>query len=312
MWQFEQYETLERVGRRVPLRKTQRQAIWDLFQKYEQARRDAHISDWSDVLIATLQELKRSPLERRYNTVIVDEIQDLTVVGLRILSQIVTPEPMDLLIVGDGQQQVYPGSFRLSEAEVNVQGRSVVLKRNYRNGSEILKYALSLMEGTEFSDLEHDVETGLREVESERPGGLVAEFSAHDNDELEAGFLAALRGLIQREVSYGNIAVLCRTNAEIRRWHEFLDNHKIPVSKLTDDSRQWPNTIRVGTRDRAKGLEFQAVLLPDGRDILSVGHGEADPHAQEEREELEARRLFVACTRARDYLWVGGMDASAS
>ena len=57
---------------------------------------------------------------------IVDEVQDLTCVGLQFLHALVGDRPDGLLMVGDGQQSVYPGGFTLSEAGISVVGRSTV------------------------------------------------------------------------------------------------------------------------------------------------------------------------------------------
>ena len=64
---------------------------------------------------------------------IVDEVQDLSCVGLELLHELRTREADGLLLVGDGQQSIYPGGFTLAEAGISVVGRSVVLDRNYRN-----------------------------------------------------------------------------------------------------------------------------------------------------------------------------------
>ena len=65
------------------------------------------------------------------------------------------------------------------------------------------------------------------------------------------------------------------------------------------------DAVRVGTIKRAKGPEFNQVLLPDVRPHQM---GEADlPTDEPERERWERlrRELYVAMTRARDGLWVG-------
>ena len=84
------------------------------------------------------------PATARYAAVIVDEVQDLTLVGVRLLHALVGDSPNGLLLVGDGQQAVYPGGFRLSDAGIDIRGdRGQVLRTNYRNSKEILDTALS-------------------------------------------------------------------------------------------------------------------------------------------------------------------------
>ena len=64
------------------------------------------------------------------------------------------------LIVGDGQQSIYPGGFGLREVGVDIVGRSRVLTANWRNTWSVWTAARAVMEGQEFDDLDEDV--GLR------------------------------------------------------------------------------------------------------------------------------------------------------
>ena len=65
-----------------------------------------------------------------------------------------------LLIVGDGQQSIYPGGFGLREIGVDIVGRSRVLTANWRNTWSVWTAARAVMEGQEYDDLDEDV--GLR------------------------------------------------------------------------------------------------------------------------------------------------------
>ncbi len=79
---------------------------------------------------------------------IVDEVQDLNLVAVQFLKSFTDDGPNQLLIIGDGQQSVYPGGFNLAEAGISVAGRGTVLKNNYRNTVEILETARHLVAGT--------------------------------------------------------------------------------------------------------------------------------------------------------------------
>jgi hypothetical protein len=106
---FEQYAALPRRRRMTILRRTHRIAVWNLFEEYERKRvaREAH--DFNDLLAMSLAEFTRDPGEAGYSAVIVDEVQDLTLVGLRLLHALAGDRPNGLLLIGDGQQAVYPG-----------------------------------------------------------------------------------------------------------------------------------------------------------------------------------------------------------
>ena len=242
---------------------------------------------------------------------IVDEVQDLTCVGLQFLHALVGDRPDGLLMVGDGQQSVYPGGFTLAEAGISVVGRSTVLTRNYRNGERILRHALGVVAGDEFDDLDTDRVDGRRDLETTRPGGTVVEFGG----ELSGRGLAMcthMRKLHDREgVRYGDMAVLAPDNPGANRWREVLKAAGIPVIALEKYAGHPRDQVKGGTFYRAKGLEFAHVFIPDRDRYPRARSPRESGDAYRERVELERRVLFVAMTRARDGLWLGTGRQSA-
>ncbi len=166
---FEQYAQLARVGRRIPLPAAHREAVWRLYQEYERLRTAAGVPDWADVLRQARDLVHAGTEAGRYDAVIVDEVQDLSCVGLQLLHGLLGRDADGLLLVGDGQQSIYPGGFTLAEAGISVVGRSTVLDRNYRNTDDVLRYALSVVGDDPFDDLEADLVAGLREVAVDAP-----------------------------------------------------------------------------------------------------------------------------------------------
>jgi superfamily I DNA/RNA helicase len=61
----------------------------------------------------------------------------------------------------------------------------------------------------------------------------------------------------------------------------------------------------VGTYQRAKGLEFSCVFLPEHDRAVPPQRASETDDAYRERAELQRRQLSVAMTRARDRLWLG-------
>lgn len=79
-----QYIAAERRGRRTPVRVEDRKAVWALYEEYERLRIAAGIHDYNDVLSLALEAVERGgQTDRRYSAVIVDEVQDLTLVGVK-------------------------------------------------------------------------------------------------------------------------------------------------------------------------------------------------------------------------------------
>ena len=96
-------------------------------------------------------------MRRRYAAVVVDEAQDLTEVGARLVAQLAGGgDRPDVTFVGDGQQSIYPGGFTMGSLGLDVRGRSAVLRRNWRNAYPVWVAAKALLEGEAFEDLDDE------------------------------------------------------------------------------------------------------------------------------------------------------------
>jgi Nuclease-related domain/AAA domain/UvrD-like helicase C-terminal domain len=309
---FEQYAKLARVGRSTPLQNTHRRAVWELYERYEQLRTERDVIDRGDVLLLA-RDLVRQQVDTGFDAVIVDEVQDLTCVGLQLLHAFVGDKPDGLLVVGDGQQSVYPGGFTLSEAGVSVVGRATVLPRNYRNREAILRYAQAVVAGDSFDDLDSAPERGAREVQVERPGGNIHEVNVPDPAAQEAALCAHLVDFhAGRDVRYGDMAVLVPTNAAAARWQHVLKKNGIPAISLKEYDGTTCAAVKVGTYHRVKGLDFAHVCIPDRNRFPRPRQESESPDAYRERAQLERRQMYVALTRARDSLWVGIREPPAA
>jgi superfamily I DNA/RNA helicase len=331
---LEEYRSIPRHGRRTALQTAHREAAWLLYEEYELLLTERGVQDFNDILLAALKEVTARPLDRPYATVIVDEVQDLTLVGIRLLHALAGDGPNRLLLIGDGQQAVYPGGFRLSEAGISVKGRGGVLRTNYRNASQILDAALDLVSGDSFDDIEETGASGRRDVEATYHDGRVVRVTAPDEAEHDRLLVEALREL----PDLGGAAVLCVSLRELDDYQRVLRQAGVPVVRLEHYDGHEVEAVKIGTYRRAKGLDFKYVFLPhhdalsrqgapsrqgtpshrgalSHQDALShrgaLSHQDAaaggDRAAERERAEISRRQLFVAMTRARDLLWLGSV-----
>jgi hypothetical protein len=302
---FEQYAQLTRIGRGTPLLPAHRAAVWRLYQEYERLRTAAGVLDSEDVLLRARDVVHRGGLATRYDAVIVDEVQDMSSVGLALVRGLLRREVDGLLLVGDGQQAIYPGGFTLAEAGISVVGRSTVLDRNYRNAGRVFAYAQSVVGDDPFDDLEGDPVAGRRDVLLDRPGGRVVQAESCRREH-EAMVLAThIRTLRDEGVRLGDMAVLVPTNRKVELWLRNLADERLPAMPLREYDGVRTEAVKVGTFHRAKGLEFGHVLVPDRNHLLAPRGRTESEQAYRERVELERRQLFVALTRARDGLWLG-------
>ena len=304
---FEQYAELPRTGRRRALNREQRAAMWGLYVAYEEAIAARNILDWEDVVLEAEASLAETPL-LGYSAVVVDEAQDLSCAMIRMLHSVVGDVPDGLNLVGDGQQTIYPGGYTLAEAGVSISGRSVVLTRNYRNTTEIARFAATLVEGDEVPDLEggpaHD---GVAEVTRRGPRPVYTVFpsrAVHDTSLVER-----VRRVVTESdgaTGYGDIGVLALYTWHAREAADALEAAGIPTIPLEKYDGTPTDAVKFGTIKRAKGLEFKEVLVVrTPPHLVEPGLVPGLDDAALERRTLQRRELYVAMTRARDGLWVG-------
>ncbi len=309
---FQEYASVPRRRRRTVLRRAHRQAVWELYETYESQRIERGVHDFNDVLSLALAEAARHADRSPYEAVIVDEVQDLTLVGVRLLHALVGDAPNGLLLVGDGQQAVYPGGFRLAEAGIDIRGdRGQILRTNYRNSQQILQAALTVVADDAFEDIDGLRTPGRRDVDLTYHDGRVVRVTEPTTNAHDQALLDALRAL--GDGARADAAVLCPSTRAIDHYQRLLMQGHIPVCLLEHYDGHAVDSVKLGTYRRAKGLEFKYVYLPQHDGALSNeasagGSGTTEvPQTAREREELLRSQLFVAMTRARDLLWLGSV-----
>ncbi|MFC4908625.1 nuclease-related domain-containing DEAD/DEAH box helicase [Actinomadura gamaensis] len=306
---LDEYRTVNRYGRRTALQAAHREAVWLLYEEYEMLRKKRGVHDFNDVLLAALDEVRERPADPPYAAVIVDEVQDLTLTGVRLLHALAGDGPNGLLLIGDGQQAVYPGGFRLGEAGVGIKGRGAVLRINYRNAAPILDEALRLVSDDPFDDLDGPTPNGRRTVETTYHEGHVVHAAARSESDHDAQLVAALTALAaEDESALASTAVLCRSRNDVEHYHRLLTRAGLPVLRLDNYDGRPTGALKIGTYLRAKGLEFKNVYLPAFTTRATIPGGDS---TAAERAALTRRQSFVAMTRARDLLWLGTITPPA-
>jgi hypothetical protein len=293
----ESYVRVSRRGRSLPLDEGQRRRAWQLYETYQDNLRHKNLHDHNDAVTLALRELVACPPDKPYAAVVVDEVQDITLVGLRMLRQLAGDGHDQLLLIGDGQQQVYPGGWRLSDAGIPIQGRGAVLKINYRNRASVLDFALRFDATNEVDDLDGAAGVALRQAESANTGGETGSWRGPKGD-----LPTVLTDVIAKlPVPRGQAALLVFHHKDLDHCTTILRGAGIPYLTLDHYEGEADDKLKVGTVHRAKGLDFQAVLTVQ----VTNGGPVVEPPVRE-------RQYLVAATRARDYLWWGVAESSSS
>lgn len=303
---FEAYAECARPGRSIRLNMDDRRAVWALYRSYDDRLRTAGIHDFNDVVLLAEQSLQRQPLEG-YSAVIVDEAQDLSLAMVRMLHSLVGDGPDAFTLIGDGQQSIYPGGYKLSEAAISLSNRGVVLSVNYRNTVEILDFANKTIAATGYVDID-DATTASDAAADDNSALDALRRHGHppvfDHFTTKAEHDAAIVRRVRQaaandDTSLGDIAVLCDTNAQVTKVMALLIAAGVASIDLHEYDGNPVDRVKVGTIKRAKGLEFKAVLLPWTPPLAATFA------ADDERTARAYRERYVAATRARDRLWIG-------
>jgi len=306
---LDDYLEIERTGRVVPFNRILRQQIWALRVAWDEEMASRGTLDFSDVM-RLARDIARSEPSPRFRAAIVDEAQDLTLVGLQFVQALVSAGastvPSDgLLLVGDGAQRIYPGCYTLRQAGIEVAGRSTILKTNYRNTAEILAAAMAVAGDLDVDDLGDEFRRGDADVTSLRSSGHRPIVATHQDATAEQAFvLDRLRHHVDHDgIALGDIGIFLPTNPLAKDFLGLLRTADIPGINLDQFDGRVRNAVKVGTYHRAKGLEVKVVMLPslDERFPRPAMPGQ-DPIEYSEERDLWISALFVAMTRARDEL----------
>jgi superfamily I DNA/RNA helicase len=299
------YLTCLRAGRGSPLSKAQRIRVWQAAQHVTAGLQSAGESTYIQVANETARFLREIG-RRLYQHVIVDEGQDLHPAQWRLLRAAVPPGPDDLFIAADPYQRIYNNRVSLTSLGISTRGRSRRLRVNYRTTAEILAWCVPLLGSAPVTGLDGETDSllGYRApMHGRRPE---VHGSATRQEELTA-LAERIHAWLDSGIEAHAIGVAARSGHGAKQAREALRVQGISTLALT--TRSTKQAVRVGTMHGMKGLEFQAVAVI-GVDRGAVPASSAvtpsaeDPLAHQQDLQRERCVLFVACTRARDHLYV--------
>ena len=316
----DEYLTVPRTGRGTRFEESRRRQAWAYMEEWDARMAQLGTRDFHDNVTRAVEHAQGRS-DPTYRAAVVDEAQDLTLMGLQLVRTLVNggladDRPDGLLIVGDGAQRIYPGAFTLRQAGVEVRGRTTVLRQNYRNTAEILTAAMAVLGRGPIVDMEDEDDGDPNHFKEERGdadrSGLRPLLVDCGSDEREGEFLVEkIRAIVASGiVGYGDIGIFVPINNMVGSIKRLLDQNDVPASRLaTYDGTPTPE-VKVGTYARSKGLEFKVVLLPRVKEgtVPKEQTANQSDEAYAEQRELEVNQFFVAMTRARDQLIVSFGD----
>jgi mRNA-degrading endonuclease RelE of RelBE toxin-antitoxin system len=309
-WQlrtWEAYRDVARLGRKTRLPEKQREALWKVFERVRTELTSLRLLTQADVLSSLSSHFAESK-KRPFDFIVVDEAQDLTVPQVRFLAVLGANEPNRLFFAGDLGQRIFQQPFSWKALGVDIRGRASTLRINYRTSHQIRLQADKLL-GAEISDVDGNEERRGAISVFNGPAPLIAR-PATAGAEADA-VTEWLKERSKEGVAPGEMAVFVRSEAQMTRAVDAVKSAAIPFRTLDASVDTRSAELSVGTMHLAKGLEFRAVVvMACDDDVLPLQErieAVTDDSDLEEVYNTERHLLYVACTRARDFLFVSGV-----
>lgn len=307
-WQidsWEGYRDVPRLGRRTRLGEKQRQKLWDIFEQVHERLRDGAVVTMPRVF-ATATEMVENGQAQVATHVVVDEAQDISVPQLRFLAAVAGEREDGLFFAGDLGQRIFQTPFSWKALGVDVRGRSRTLKVNYRTSHEIRSMADRLL-GGEVADVDGEVEQRRGTISAFNGPEPVVQLFEDEKQEIER-VGAWIDERLAAGVAAHEMGVFVRSEAELARAMTAVKQYGKGVARLDRHSEPEEGKVAVRLMHDAKGMEFRAVVVMACDDqvvpLQSRMEAISDAAELETTYETERHLLYVACTRARDYLFV--------
>lgn len=301
---WEAYRDIARIGRRTRLPASKREQLWRIFnQVFKRMEAFGEITQ-SGIFHFLADHFEAPGQHSPYDYIVVDEAQDISPPQLRFLGALAQNRPNSLFFAGDLGQRIFQAPFSWKQLGVQVRGRSSTLRINYRTSHQIRQQADQLL-----SAVIEDVDGNIEDRKNTQSvfNGPPPKLLQTDTEAEEAGQVS---GWIQKRLEDGvvpeEIALFVRSANELPRARKAIQLSGQLACELDERLKTKAGHITLSTMHLAKGLEFRAVavmaidedVIPDPNRLNAV----TDQLEIEDVYNTERHLLYVACTRARDYL----------
>lgn len=247
------------------------------------------------IRILMVDAIFRSKLQSRYKYIMVDEYQDCNDKQTQLLKLLVGSRG-NIMAVGDDFQSIY--GFRGSNIE-NIfcfidtfsDAKLIKLRTNYRSYDEIIRYINKVSRSFRVKYRKNVVGTGKK-------GGRIFK-NRFKSEERQWEYIGdKIVRLKDEGIDYSEMAILFRNRYAVVKIEKYLKEKKVPYYKKEDKAAKGVALVSVHS---AKGLEWEVVFLPT---MLEGIFPTIDRENQRKNLEEEKRLFYVACSRAKRYLFL--------
>lgn len=314
-WQlasWEAYRDVARLGRKTRLAEAQRAVLWSIFEQCRAGLKKQGITTQAAVFTNLASELAKTN-KQPFDFAVVDEAQDIGIPQLRFFAALGGNRSNALFFAGDLGQRIFQQPFSWKGLGVDIRGRSRTLRVNYRTSHQIRMQADRLL-GPQVADVDGNVDDRRDTVSIFNGPPPIVQVHSNEQEEIKA-VAAWILQHAKAGVAPHEFGVFVRSEAQLPRARAAAVQAGIPLKVLDEHVETASGYASVSTMHLAKGLEFRAVvvmacddeIIPLQERIETVG----DDADLQEVYDTERHLLYVACTRARDYLLVTSVEPAS-
>ena len=277
--------------------------VYKVYKKYQDTLFKNNSVDFDDLLILPIKLFNENKdvldyYQEKYKYILIDEYQD-TNRAQYILSKMISAKYKNICAIGDNDQSIY--SFRNADYRniLNFEKdyplcKTIMLEQNYRSTKNILNAANCIIKNNE-------KRKDKKLWSNNEIGDKITVYKA--NDELDETFycIRKIKDLVKDGISYSDIVILYRTNAQSRVFESELLKANIPFRIV--------GSFYFYSRKEIKDLLAYLRLIHNHNDDISLlriintpkrGIGLKSIANLEERASLNNCSLFEAITSSKE------------
>ena len=236
-----------------------------VYREYQSVLQKSNALDFDDLIVKTVELFEAVPevlhnYQERFRYLMVDEYQDTNTAQFRLI-ELLAGKYRNLCVVGDDDQSIYKFQGAniqniLSFEEVYPNAKVIKLEQNYRSTQKILDAANGV--------ISHNSARKDKSLWTENAEGSAIDFRQLDTAYEEADYIVKdIEGKVgSGKCSYGDCAVLYRTNAQSRLLEERLVVANMPYRIV--------GGVNFYARKEIKDLLAYLKTIDNGSDDLSV------------------------------------------
>ena len=238
--------------------------VLEVYKKYEDKLKKNNSVDFDDLLILPIKLFRENSdvlqnYQERFKYVLIDEYQD-TNEAQYILTKYVSAKYKNICVVGDIDQAIYGWRGANYKNILNFEkdykdSKTILLEENYRSTKNILDAANDV--------IKNNKNRKDKNLWSNNGDGEKIKYYRSFNERDEAQYvIRKIKELVNREVSYRDIAVLYRTNAQSRILEEEMLKENMPYRVI--------GSFYFYNRKEIKDLIAYLRLIHNSRDNISL------------------------------------------